>query len=85
MSDHVGLLAAAATRSSRAWGLGLATASQLGWGLYPVFARALLTQEPALSLLELTVALNVRPCSHCSLVLLHARVTVLVHAICRAI
>ena len=58
-SDHAKLLAATpATRSKLAWGLGLAVASQLGWGLYPVCARALLTQEPKLTLLELTVGLN---------------------------
>ena len=32
--------------------------SQLGWGCYPVFARALQTQEPRLTIVELLVIVN---------------------------
>lgn len=59
--DDVTLLAhsAAATLRRRAVvGIFLAAGSQLGWGLYPVFARALQTQQPGLSTLELLIALN---------------------------
>lgn len=39
-------------------GVFLAVISQFGWGVYPVLARVLQTQHPALTLLELIVALN---------------------------
>lgn len=38
--------------------IALAIFSQLGWGLYPVFSRALQTQSPGLTTLGLIVALN---------------------------
>ena len=45
-------------KRSLAFGLFLAVFSQLGWGCYPVFARALQIQPPKLSTLDLIVALN---------------------------
>jgi drug/metabolite transporter (DMT)-like permease len=49
-----------ATPSNRSVVVGtvLAAASQLAWGYYPVLARALQTQKPGLTTLELLVALN---------------------------
>ena len=49
---------AARARKRVLLGVVLAAGSQLGWGLYPVFARALQTQQPSLSTLELLIALN---------------------------
>ena len=58
VDGEVLLARAGPTRGAALVGIGLAVASQLGWGLYPVYARALLTQEPALTLEFLLVALN---------------------------
>ena len=58
-ADSTVLLAQRPARRKYAFSIVLAVASQLGWGLYPVFARALQTQEPVLSLLELMLMLNV--------------------------
>jgi hypothetical protein len=60
-SDSAVLLAAAAVAPSGrsiACGIFVAAVSQLGWGCYPVFARALQTQEPKLTIVELLVAVN---------------------------
>ena len=60
-SDSAVLLAAAeAAPSGRgiACGIVVAAVSQLGWGCYPVFARALQTQEPKLTIVELLVIVN---------------------------
>ena len=60
-SDSTILLAAAAAAPSGrgiAGGIVVAAVSQLGWGCYPVFARAMQTQEPRLSIVELLVGLN---------------------------
>ena len=57
-SDTKLLLANASPARGMACGAALAVASQLGWGCYPVLARALQTQEPQLSTLELLVSLN---------------------------
>ena len=59
-ADQSQLLAAAPkSPKSLALGLALALGSQLGWGCYPVLARALQVQPPKLTLLELMVVLNV--------------------------
>ena len=60
-SDSAVLLAAAeAAPSGRgiACGIVVAAVSQLGWGCYPVFARALQTQEPKLTIVELLAIVN---------------------------
>ena len=59
-SDSAVLLAAPAAPSGHgiACGIIVAAASQLGWGCYPVFARALQTQEPKLTTVELLVIVN---------------------------
>ena len=59
-SDSAVLLAAPTAPSGRgiACGILVAAASQLGWGCYPVFARALQTQEPKLTTVELLVIVN---------------------------
>ena len=58
-ADQSQLLAAPKSPKSLALGLALALGSQLGWGCYPVLARALQVQPPKLTLLELMVVLNV--------------------------
>ena len=58
-ADQSQLLAAPKSPKSLALGLALALGSQLGWGCYPVLARALQVQPPKLTLLELMCVLNV--------------------------
>lgn len=54
-------------------GVALSVLSQLGWGLYPVFARALQTQEPHLELPELMLMLNALSAAELSTVALLRR------------